>query len=135
MTAATSSLTLTARPETAVRRGPADLVAAHQWNTTRLHSAVGHLPPAEFETAHYAHQSPATPAGVAHESLHQTRGGSDRATEIALTSVVLDRRASGATERRGSSFGRRRVAASDCRSAVCVALAVLVGQSTSRAGS
>jgi putative transposase len=36
----------------------------HWWNTTRLHSATGHLPPNEFEAAHYAHQPPANPAAV-----------------------------------------------------------------------
>jgi putative transposase len=28
----------------------------HWWNTQRLHSAIGNVPPAEFETAHYAQQ-------------------------------------------------------------------------------
>jgi putative transposase len=28
----------------------------HWWNTTRLHSAIGNVPPAEFEAAHYAEQ-------------------------------------------------------------------------------
>ena len=28
----------------------------HWWNTTRLHSAIGNVPPAEFEAAHYAQQ-------------------------------------------------------------------------------
>ena len=28
----------------------------HWWNTTRLHSAIGNVPPAEFEAAHYAAQ-------------------------------------------------------------------------------
>ena len=36
----------------------------HWWNTTRLHTAIGHIPPDEFEAAHYAHQPPANPAGV-----------------------------------------------------------------------
>ena len=26
----------------------------HWWNTARLHSAIGDVPPAEFEAAHYA---------------------------------------------------------------------------------
>ena len=34
----------------------------HWWNTTRLHSAISHLPPDEFETAHSARQPPATQA-------------------------------------------------------------------------
>jgi putative transposase len=34
----------------------------HWWNTARLHSAIGDVPPIEFETAHYAHQHPAIPA-------------------------------------------------------------------------
>jgi putative transposase len=28
----------------------------HWWNTARLHSAIGNVPPAEFEAAHYAEQ-------------------------------------------------------------------------------
>jgi putative transposase len=28
----------------------------HWWNTVRLHSAIGNIPPAEFEAAHYAQQ-------------------------------------------------------------------------------
>jgi putative transposase len=35
----------------------------HWWNTTRLHSAIGNMPPAEFEAAHYAQQQPALKAG------------------------------------------------------------------------
>jgi putative transposase len=35
----------------------------HWWNTTRLHSAIGNMPPAEFEAAHYAQQQPASKAG------------------------------------------------------------------------
>jgi putative transposase len=35
----------------------------HWWNTTRLHSGIGDVPPAEFETAHYDRQAPAIPAG------------------------------------------------------------------------
>ena len=42
----------------------ATLSWVHWWNTTRLHSAIGHLPPDEFEAAHYAHQLPTNPAGV-----------------------------------------------------------------------
>jgi putative transposase len=42
----------------------ATLSWVHWWNTTRLHSAIGHLPPDEFEAAHYAHQPPANPIGV-----------------------------------------------------------------------
>lgn len=37
----------------------ATLAWVHWWNTTRLHSAIGNMPPAEFEAAHYAHQLPA----------------------------------------------------------------------------
>lgn len=42
----------------------ATLSWVHWWNTTRLHSAIGDVPPAEFEAAHYAEQHPAVPAGV-----------------------------------------------------------------------
>ena len=42
----------------------ATLSWVHWWNTTRLHSAIGHIPPDEFEAAHYAQQPPADPAGV-----------------------------------------------------------------------
>jgi putative transposase len=28
----------------------------HWWNTQRLHSAIGHVPPAQYEAAHYAEQ-------------------------------------------------------------------------------
>ena len=42
----------------------ATLSWVHWWNTTRLHSAIGHVPPDEFEAAHYAQQQPATEAGV-----------------------------------------------------------------------
>jgi putative transposase len=36
----------------------------HWWNTRRLHSAIGHMPPAELEAAHNAHQHPADTAEV-----------------------------------------------------------------------
>lgn len=42
----------------------ATLAWVHWWNTTRLHSAIGNMPPAEFEAAHYAHQQPALEAGI-----------------------------------------------------------------------
>ena len=35
----------------------------HWWNTTRLHSAIGDVPPTEFEAAHYAHHQAAGLAG------------------------------------------------------------------------
>ena len=35
----------------------------HWWNTTRLHSPIGDVPPAEFEDAHYAQRHPAVLAG------------------------------------------------------------------------
>lgn len=41
----------------------ATLSWVHWWNTTRLHSGIGHLPPAEFESTHYAHPQPAVLAG------------------------------------------------------------------------
>jgi putative transposase len=34
----------------------ARLAWVHWWNTSRLHSAIGSLPPVEFEAAHYAQQ-------------------------------------------------------------------------------
>ncbi len=42
----------------------ATLAWVHWWNTTRLHSAIGNVPPIEFEAAHYAQQQPAIEAGV-----------------------------------------------------------------------
>ena len=42
----------------------ATLTWVHWWNTTRLHSAIGDAPPAEFEAAHYAQQQSALKAGV-----------------------------------------------------------------------
>ena len=42
----------------------ATLAWVHWWNTTRLHSAIGDIPPIELEAAHYAQPQPATPAGV-----------------------------------------------------------------------
>jgi transposase InsO family protein len=37
----------------------ATLSWVHWFNTTRLHGALGDVPPAEFETAHYAQPAPA----------------------------------------------------------------------------
>jgi putative transposase len=34
------------------------------WNNRRLHSAIGHIPPAEHEAAYYRRQHPVTQAGV-----------------------------------------------------------------------
>jgi putative transposase len=34
----------------------ATLAWVHWWNNTRLHSAIGHVPPAEHEAAYYLHQ-------------------------------------------------------------------------------
>ena len=34
------------------------------WNSRRLHSAIGHVPPAEIEQAYYRHQHPAHRAGI-----------------------------------------------------------------------
>ena len=36
----------------------------HWWNTSRLHSAIGNVPPAEFEAAHYAQQQLTLGVGV-----------------------------------------------------------------------
>ncbi len=37
----------------------ATLAWVHWWNTTRIHSALGHVPPDEFDAAHYARQQSA----------------------------------------------------------------------------
>jgi transposase InsO family protein len=42
----------------------ATLAWVHWWNSARLQSAIGDIPPDEFEAAHYAQQPPATPAEV-----------------------------------------------------------------------
>jgi putative transposase len=42
----------------------ATLAWVHWWNTTRLHSALGYVPPDEFEAAHYARQQLALETGV-----------------------------------------------------------------------
>jgi putative transposase len=42
----------------------ATLAWVHWWNTTRIHSALGHVPPDEYEAAHYARQQPAVKTGV-----------------------------------------------------------------------
>lgn len=42
----------------------ATLAWVHWWNTARLHSAIGNVPPAEFEAAHYARRQSANEAGV-----------------------------------------------------------------------
>ncbi len=36
----------------------------HWWNRSRLHSAIGNVPPAEFEAAHYAQQQLTLEVGV-----------------------------------------------------------------------
>jgi len=41
----------------------ATLTWVHWWNTSRLHSAIGDIPPSEYEAAHYAQQSLADKAG------------------------------------------------------------------------
>ena len=41
----------------------ATLSWVYWWNSARLHSAIGDVPPAEFEAAHYAHQQLAGSAG------------------------------------------------------------------------
>jgi putative transposase len=41
----------------------ATLSWVHWWNTARLHSAIGDVPPAEYEAAHYAQQQLAATAG------------------------------------------------------------------------
>ncbi|RVX46272.1 integrase-like protein [Nonomuraea polychroma] len=65
-------------------RGPwrslADVeLATAEWvawfNTTRLHSAIGHLPAEEFEAIYYAQYQPSEPVGI--NRLHQSRGGSE----------------------------------------------------------
>lgn len=42
----------------------ATLAWVHWWNTTRLHSAIGDVPPVEFEAAHYAQQHLTAEAGI-----------------------------------------------------------------------
>jgi putative transposase len=42
----------------------ATLAWVHWWNASRLHSAIGNVPPAEFEAAHYAQRQPDNGAGV-----------------------------------------------------------------------
>jgi putative transposase len=42
----------------------ATLAWVHWWNACRLHSAIGSVPPAEFEAAHYAQRQPDNEAGV-----------------------------------------------------------------------
>ena len=42
----------------------ATLAWVHWWNTSRLHSAIGNVPPAEFESAHYARQELTLGVGV-----------------------------------------------------------------------
>jgi len=42
----------------------ATLAWVHWWNNTRLHSAIGHIPPAELEAGYYRQQHPASRAGV-----------------------------------------------------------------------
>jgi putative transposase len=41
----------------------ATLTWVHWWNTSRLHSAIGDVPPTEYEAAHYAQQSLAATVG------------------------------------------------------------------------
>jgi hypothetical protein len=41
----------------------ATLSWVYWWNTRRLHSAIGDMPPTECEAAHYAQQSLAATAG------------------------------------------------------------------------
>ncbi len=41
----------------------ATLSWVYWWNNHRLHSAIGDLPPVEFETAHYAGHSAADSSG------------------------------------------------------------------------
>jgi len=50
-----------------------------EWfNSARLHSAIGHVPPAEYEAVYYAQTQPQPAVGVNTCSLHQTRGDSIR---------------------------------------------------------
>jgi putative transposase len=67
------------KSELILNRGPwrtvedvelATLGWVHWWNTSRLHSAIGNVPPAEFETAHYARSQPAIERGVNQLSLY-----------------------------------------------------------------
>jgi putative transposase len=42
----------------------ATLAWVHWWNTARLHSAIGHVPPAEFEANYYRDKRPVFTAGA-----------------------------------------------------------------------
>jgi putative transposase len=46
------------------------------FNTRRLHTPIGGVPPDEYQAAYYAQTQPPTEAGPNNRSLHETRGGS-----------------------------------------------------------
>jgi hypothetical protein len=65
-------------------RGVDDLELAtlswvHWFNETRLHSAIGDVPPLEYETSYYGHTTSQPQQRPGELSLHYCRGASDRA--------------------------------------------------------
>ena len=46
------------------------------WNTRRLHSACGDVPPAEFEASYHQRQAEAVAPDSNRQGLHETQGGS-----------------------------------------------------------
>ena len=48
----------------------ATLSWVHWFNTSRLHSGIGHVPPVEFETEYYRHNQTAQQPRAAEPSLH-----------------------------------------------------------------
>ena len=69
----------------------ATLSWVHWWNTARLHSAIGNVPPAEFEAAHYPRASRLTRLVPTNRASSVPRGGSPptgRATVYIETSEV-----------------------------------------------
>jgi putative transposase len=42
----------------------------HWFNTSRLHSSIGHVPPVEFENVYYRHNQAAQQSRAAEPSLH-----------------------------------------------------------------
>jgi len=49
----------------------------HWFNQTRLHSSLGHVPPIEYETEYYRHNTARQQPLPGEPNLRLTRGGSD----------------------------------------------------------